>query len=159
LNIKNESAMYKKSKQTVVLGLIFVFTVINSIYAYSIASFADLQFHSDFEKEAFYKLENTSKPDHLALYLAVDENVTNGDYHTYKVPLDVLTLPFKNSSYKKLKDKKKITNVYKAVHSAILDKYNEKAYFTSMFSNGEYQCVTSSMLYSLVFEDINITMK
>ncbi|NOY50047.1 MAG: hypothetical protein GXO88_05745, partial [Chlorobi bacterium] len=148
--------MYKKSKQTIVLGLIFVFTAINSIYADSIVSFADLQFHSDFEKEAFYKLENTSKPDYFALYLAVDENVTKGDYQTYKAALDVLTAPYKNSSYKKLKDKKKVAKVYKGVHSAILDKYNEKAYFASMFSNGEYQCVTSSMLYSLVFEELDI---
>ncbi len=148
--------MYKNCKKTIVLGLMLAFVALNPIQADSIVSFADLQFHSDFEKEAFYKLENTSNPDYFALYLAVDKNVTKSDYQTYKAALDVLTAPYKNNSYKKLKDKKKVAKVYKGIHSALLDKYNEKAYFAAMFSNGEYECVTSSMLYSLVFEELGI---
>ncbi len=49
--------------------------------------------------------------------------------------------------------------VYSTVHSQFLKKYNENEYFPLIFKEGTYNCVTASLLFSLVFDQLKIPYK
>jgi len=147
--------MTQRLKNYLFCFTLFVFSI-SSIYADSIVSFADLNYHSDFEKETFFKLENTFQPDYFALFLAADKNVKAAEYETYKSALELAVAAFKNEKFAKYNDKKKVKKIYNSVHAAMLDKYVIKANFSQLFTAKEYQCVTSTMLFALVFNELNI---
>ena len=137
--------------------LFFAFITISfNLKADTIVSFADLEFHSDFEKQAFYKYENTYKPDYFALYLATDSEVDSVSYYKYKFIIDNRINAINNPKFQSYSNKKKIKKVFAAIHDQMLDKYVEKAIFSDIFLNGSYQCVSSSMLYSYVFDNLKI---
>jgi len=135
--------------------LLFI-TFPSLLFADTIVSFADLHFHSDMEKEEFSKINEGSEPDYFALFLSADKKVTKDDCNRYKERINSILIPFQKKSFGKLKEKKKITKVYRQVQEQMMDKYIEKALFNDMFVKGEYQCVTSSMLFTHVFNELDI---
>ena len=52
--------------------------------------------------------------------------------------------------------KKQIQTIYKSSHSKFFSKYEAEAYFNEIFENGNYNCVTASALYALIFDAFNI---
>ena len=63
---------------------------------------------------------------------------------------------------KKLESKKinkQIKVVYSTVHSAFMKRYLEHVYFSSIYDKGDYNCVTASMLYAIIFDKIGIPYK
>jgi len=126
------------------------------LFADTIVSFTDLHFHSDMEKEEFLKINDGSEPDYFALFLSANKEITKDDCNQYKERINSILIPFQKKSFKKLKEKKKISKVYDRVQDQLMDKYIEEALYSDLFSKGEYQCVTSSMLFTRVFEQLNI---
>ena len=137
-------------------GLIFQVIFSSVVKADTIVSFSDLQFHSKFEKEAFIQLEKSDNPEYFRLFLAADESVTEDDYQKYSKRIDNLLLPFHKKSFNKLKEKKKIKKLFDYFQEQMMDKYDENALFSDLFKNGEYQCVTSSMLFAHIFDILHI---
>jgi len=126
------------------------------LFADTIVSFTDLYFHSDMEKKEFLKINDGSEPDYFALFLSANKEITQDDGNQYKERINSILIPFQKKSFKKLKEKKKISKVYNRVQDQLMDKYIEEALYSDLFSKGEYQCVTSSMLFTRVFEQLNI---
>jgi tetratricopeptide (TPR) repeat protein len=56
----------------------------------------------------------------------------------------------------KKSEKAKIKLIYKTVHSSMLSLYSEDIYFSDIFSNGRYNCVTASALYAAVLDHFNV---
>lgn len=146
-------------------GFIFLLIAITSyISAFSrinpdsLVRFSDLKYHSDFEKEALSNFVLHNK-DTFNLFLAIDENMCNeiaSNYNeSYKEIIEIL-------SHKKINEKKinkKIKIAYSDVHARFLNKYIDIEYYPALFENGNYNCVTASMLYALVYDQIAVPYK
>ncbi len=57
------------------------------------------------------------------------------------------------------KTNKRIKVAYSSVHKRFLKKYNDNEYFPIIFQVGTYNCVSATMLYSLVFDELKIPYK
>ncbi len=144
------------------LALIFVCTYTLSIFSQinsdSLIRFSDLRFHSDFERKSLCNFVN-NRNDTFNLFLAIDENMTtelaNKLIRVYNSSIDELKQ--KNIQEKKINRKIKIT--YSTIHEKFLRKYNDNEYFPVTFQVGTYNCVSASMLYSLVFDELKIPYK
>lgn len=140
-----------------ILILIIKTTILTSVFAQpdSLIRFSDLRFHSDFEKEA---IENFvfQKRDTFNLFLAIDEKMTQKEASWRK---DIYLSVFKALDEKKIQSKKinqKIKLSYSNVHSRFLKKYNDNEYFPVIFQTGTYNCVSASMLYAMIFDNLDI---
>lgn len=51
---------------------------------------------------------------------------------------------------------KYIKNIYHLIHGNLLKKYEARISFEKIFTTGEYNCVTASALYAMVFEEMGI---
>lgn len=128
----------------------------NNVLGDTLVQFKDLKFHSDFEEAVFNQYKETQEFDYFKLFLAVDKEITEKEYGLYKDFLGAKIEEIRGSLKKKLKPKKKLKKVYNSIHLGLLDKYNEKVLFSSIFEKKEYQCVTASMLYTEVFSQLDI---
>lgn len=124
----------------------------------SIVLFTDLKYHSEFEKEALRDFV-INKKDTFNLFLAIDENINQeiaqNDFHKYNEVIDELR-------EKKIESKpinKQIKLAYSSIHSRFLDKYSEVEYFPEIFQTGIYNCVSASMIYAIVFDNLKIPYK
>jgi len=144
------------NKNILLLFLTILLNLPFSLFADSIVSFTDLHFHSDFERAEITKFENNAQPDYFALFLVADKKITPVDYYQFKDRIATIITLFQKKSFERLKEKKKVSKVYNQVQEQLMDKYVETAVFSNLFQKGEYQCVTSSMLFTYVFNQLSI---
>lgn len=121
-----------------------------------IVTFRELSFHSDYERTSFNQILQPGSDCFFDLFLSFDPEVTRESAEEYQERLGSLTAQYHAASYQKLADKKKLQKIYSSVHKEMLDKYMPEQPFSSIFMDGEYHCVSSSMLYALVFDDLKI---
>ncbi len=144
------------------LSIALIVVITRALYSQnvndSLVLFSDLKYHSEFEKSAVTNFFEAKK-DTFKLFLAIDEEMTfekaNGHYKTYLRVYDLFQE--KKIDTKKINPKIKIS--YSTVHSRFLNKYVDDVFFSDMFKTGIYNCVTASMLYSMVFDQISIPYK
>ena len=115
--------------------------------------FAFAQFSNDFEKNAFAAVEANS-PSSYDLLHAVNYNKALYDKGQQEIDAHIAALKAKKIDKKPLK--KQIQTIYKSTHSRFLKKYEEEAYFNQIFENGNYNCVSASALYAIVFDQFEI---
>ncbi|MFB6340458.1 hypothetical protein ACE1ET_01990 [Saccharicrinis sp. FJH62] len=121
----------------------------------SLIRFSDLKYYSDFEKDAireFVKLNS----DTFNLFMAIDEKMTPEDAAWRR---DIYSSVFEdlyNSKVDTKKINKKIKLTYSYVHDKFLKKYNDNVFFPVIFHTGVYNCVTASMLYAMIFDQMGI---
>jgi tetratricopeptide (TPR) repeat protein len=58
-----------------------------------------------------------------------------------------------------MKIPKRVRKSFTILHDKHLKKYKEIEFFPTLFEKGRYNCVTSSILYSMVFEELKIPYK
>lgn len=146
---------FGKCISTALVVVLFLFLGSNA-YADTLVFVNDIQYHSDFEKEVLSNSIVNGQFNYLGLYLAGDSAVEKADYNRVNEALQTLINKYKTKKYQKLKDSKKVKQIYLDVHKSLLDKYDQTKSFSSIFEAGDYQCVTASMLYSLVFSKLGI---
>lgn len=124
----------------------------------SLVKFSELKYHSEFERSSFQNYIH-SLTDTFNVLLSIDENLngTEADrlFEVYNHVFDII-------KEKKIDSKninKKIKIVYPVVHDYFLKKYNSNDYFPIVFQTGNYNCVTASVLYSMVFDKLKIPFK
>lgn len=122
----------------------------------SLISVYDLNLHSEFEKEVLEGIINENSEDYLALYLAIDSTISWEDYGRIKESIQNKTRLYCLPSFTKFKDKKKINKIYSGVHDQFLVLYDDKALFSETVENGHYQCVSGTMLYALILNELQI---
>jgi hypothetical protein len=144
------------------LIILIIFSAINLLFSQnvkdSLVLFTDLKYHSEFEKNALYNFVK-QKRDTFNLFLAIDENMTSeeaiDDYNTYIKVFDEMN----QEKIASKKIQKQIKIAYSSVHSRFLKKYNSNEFYPVMLRVGTYNCVSASMLYSLVFDKLKIPYK
>lgn len=146
-----------KSLLTTLAFIIFNF-VNSSLFAQdSLVFYKDIQFTSDFEREAFRNFfKNNDKSQYLPLFISVSTAASKEENSNIRNRIGGINNLLISSGIGKKKPEKKIKAVYEQVHSTMLKKYEMESRFYQIFVDGNYNCVTATALYSLVFEALNI---
>jgi len=146
---------------------ILFWLIITCTYSFSVTSqksndslviFSDIRYHSEFEKNALQNFVK-HKTDTFRLFLAIDEGFEESDFNKYFMAYSGLYADFSKKKLESKKLNKKIKTAYSIVHSKFLKRYNENQYYQAIFEGGSYNCLSASMLYSLVFEQLETPYK
>jgi len=122
----------------------------------SLVFFDDLSYHSEFEKESFESFFSEDKKNFIAMFLAVGDSSNDELLQTAKASIQSKIDKYNSPSFKKMKVEKRVKKILKDVHDSYFKKYELQAYFDEIFTDGIFNCVTASALYSVIFENIGI---
>lgn len=122
----------------------------------SLILLSDIGFHSDFEKKAFNDHFVSGEDNYLALFMAVNGAMNNSMYQENQAKFKSELNTFNKVKLVKKKPEQKIKALYGKIHEAFLKKYDARNEFSSIFKSGSYNCVSSTALYSLVFDEFGI---
>jgi len=119
-------------------------------------SCSTLKFHSPFEKEVFAEICSGTTPDYLKMAIAVNPLSNNNDLLKVKekVKNEVEKLKIKIATIKKPAAQLKF--IFDDVQKTFLKQYTLEADFTDMFLSGNYNCLTATILYALLLDDLSI---
>ncbi len=115
-----------------------------------------LKFHSPIEQEGFNLLCSGQKPDYLTMAVAVNPN---SDFTDLKTIRQVITTEASLLKAKMMDIKKpveKLKYVFDHVQKTYLKQYDLDADFSEMFENGKHNCLTATLLYSLLLDELSI---
>lgn len=135
------------------------FGVISNIIAQdSLVHLSEVSFTSNYEKAQLFKLvKDKNKTTLLPLLLATSTASNEELSKSIESRISSLASRLESDGLAKKKNEKKIKTVYNEIHAAFLKKYQEDVRFNDIFLNGNYNCVTASALYALVFDQLGIT--
>ena len=124
----------------------------------SLVLLSDLKYQSNFEKVALTNFVEHQK-DTFNLMMSIDEKMTeNQSREHYKKYSEI----FSELSLKKIESKNiqtKIKMSYVAVHDKFLKKYSDNEFLPTTMKTGEYNCVSASILYAMIFDHLKIPYK
>jgi tetratricopeptide (TPR) repeat protein len=121
----------------------------------SLVQFTDLTFTSIFEEMVFSKIDKGQDVVMEDLYLAIDVN-SEIEADRYKARINTLIEGFKDEKVDQKKERKKVKQIYEDTHEALMVHYEEDALFPDLFKTGNFNCVTGSIIYSLIFKEFGI---
>lgn len=121
----------------------------------SLIKFNYLNFDGEFEKNAFKKVSADKSIDLTELFLSPykKETPVNADEIAKRIGTCVEEL---RPVLAEKAESKKIKIVYKKVHETFFNVYKQENSFCDIFSKGEYNCVSATALYALIFSKLNI---
>ncbi len=124
---------------------------IDTLYA-DVVSFDELRFKSAEERALFAStMDNLSVQERFKALIRTQDTTANENPTAWRATLS------KVKGLKRAKTNVKyIHDIYETVHSSLLSKYSLNTSFDKIFSVGDYNCVTASALYALVFEEMGI---
>lgn len=135
--------------------ILFSWTQIYSQTSDTLVFFEDLSFTSSYEEDIFIRLKAGEEVALLDLYLAVNIH-SEEEAERFKKKYRALRSSFEREGVDGMKDKKKIKAIYEDTHDALMIRYSEEALFPDLFREGSFNCVSGSMVYSLLFEEFGI---
>jgi hypothetical protein len=124
----------------------------------SIVLFKDLKFHSDLEKSSLQNFVRFRK-DSLKLFLAIDKRMNDEMAFIYQSYFECLynqKILRKAETENICRKEKQIQDIVKQL---FLKQYKENQFFPSIFENGNYNCVSKSILLGMVYNKLNIPYK
>ena len=119
----------------------------------SLVRFSDLRFHSEFEKQAFM---NSRQGDEFTMCMATDKNMTAEKMNSLKSNFEGITKQLSNVNLTVKNIRQKFKDAHKIIFYKSQMQYLPNAEFSDILSNGYFNYVTSSVLYSLVLKQLNI---
>jgi hypothetical protein len=124
----------------------------------SLVVFSDLKFSSEFEKQAFINFVGYKK-DTFLLFMAIDKKMTEQQARTFYQGFQSIFVLLHQKKLDKTESKNNITKIFKLVHDKLLYNYRTISHFPSIFTSGTYNCVSASILYALIFKQLQIPYK
>lgn len=116
----------------------------------------DLQFRNETERAALTRFDaNRSDPDYIDLFLASFEN--SGEPNSIRIHQRISS--YVEAVKKEIDGKpepKKVKYIYEDVHRVFFRSYKLQNSFTDIFDKGEYNCVSASALYAIIFKMLEI---
>lgn len=123
---------------------------------HTLVKFEEIKYNSPFEKKVFEDYFQKSKENYLDLFLAISKEADEESFDLNKKKFILKTQEIKSEIEGKRKENKQIQTIYKMAHEAFLRKYELNNEFNDIFKSGQFNCVSASALYSLIFEELNI---
>src|SRR6218665_2366950 len=148
--------MKKKISSLCILFFVVYVRLVSAQPDGSIVKFSELSFKNDPERSAFEKY-NTSKEKTEAfdlLFCTYDKSKTSDKAAALKRIEECVAYLKKETAGKN--DIKKVKFTYDYVHKQFLKIYKEKNGFMDLFESGEYNCLSASALYAIIFSKISI---
>jgi hypothetical protein len=140
---------------------LFVFTCLIGFGAFSetkdsLIRFSDLSFSNEVEKATFVKYrDNVQNADIIDLFLAhYTKKEGYSSLKAHEQILDCVNELKKETSG--LSEPKKVKAIYKYVHKRFFKLYRLQNSFSDIFEKGEYNCVSGSAMYAIVFQLMDI---
>lgn len=122
----------------------------------SFVKLEEIKFNSDFEKKAFEDHFLNKQDNYLALFSALSIGIDNNTFQVNQRHYQEKLEKIKAQKLGSKKEDKQIKAIYKTAHDSFLKKYELINEFSQIFSNGQYNCVSASALYGMIFQDLNI---
>jgi len=145
---------FLKKQRLLLVGLFFIVTPA-AAFQDSLFFENDLFFSSNLEENAFHEL--IVGGDHYFAYLScLHDGIDSATINKNKTYVDKIVGELKQSGMLNKKHVKQIKIVYNKIHESFFDKYELKNSFTNIFEKGEYNCVSASGLYAIVFDELGI---
>lgn len=120
-----------------------------------LASFSELHFFSDAEKE-FYTNIVEKKTDYFHTLACVDPSIGIGDANSYYNRFELLLKKYDDPKWSGKKPPKKIKTLYNDIHETFFDQYEEKNMFSDIFKAGKYNCVSATGMYAVALSELRI---
>lgn len=142
----------------VLLAVVLFMLISSAVFSQELDSliyFSDLTFSSRFEEMVFSRVEKQQEVGLDDLYLAIDV-ASESEAKRYKANLNALVNRLKKEGVGEKKKKKQVKQIYEETHADLMILYDEEAYFPDLFKNGNFNCVTGSIVYSLIFQAFDI---
>jgi hypothetical protein len=119
-------------------------------------SCSQLSYHSSIEKEGFNSLCSGQKPDYLTMAVAVNPNSDYTELNSIRevIKKEAGILKAKMAELKKPAGRLKF--VFDHVQSTYLKQYDLDADFSEMFVTGKHNCLTATLFYSLLLNELSI---
>lgn len=115
------------------------------------------KFHSEIEAQVFtaYKKDSINYL-FIKSLLVIDSLITKETIKYYQTSIDKVIQQIPPKEIKEKKEKRRIKLIYDLFHKKFFKKYEQVAYFSDMFTNGTYNCVSATALYAYVFDELKI---
>jgi tetratricopeptide (TPR) repeat protein len=141
----------KQSILTIVLLII-----INNIFSQQ-TELNNIDYTNSLEQKTIKSYLNNEHTDMFDLFFSItDLKVTMVPPHYKRRYFDFI-IELRKEDLSDLKEKKQIRIINKRIRSKFFSRYAPISEFPEIFTkNGQFNCVSSTMLYALVFEDLNI---
>lgn len=138
------------------LPILFLLSLKISIAQDSLVFYSDLSFNSTFEEKTFedHFINNTNNS--LALFMSISPSVSQEQYESAR---DIFEAKFNSLNTDKLNSKKpdkRVKAIYEDVHKDFFEQYRVQNRFNEIFETGRYNCVSSSALYAIFLEELDI---
>src|SRR5688572_6708147 len=109
-----------------------------------------LVFRSAFEERIILQAINKKNPDLITLFSVINTDSAAAAQYDVRLNKFYASLDDKVDATKSNKQKARV--IFREVHDYFLNQYEEHTSFNNIFENGRYNCVTASMLYSIVLK-------
>lgn len=122
----------------------------------SLVKFSDLNFQNDFERQTFKSfIELGQKTDIIDLFLT---NFQKKDpFPSSQAHLQISSCITELAKETEgMTEAKKVKEIYKLVHKRFFKMYKLRNSFSDIFEKGEYNCVSASALYAIIFQKMDI---
>ncbi|HKR07486.1 MAG TPA: hypothetical protein VJY62_22820 [Bacteroidia bacterium] len=137
------------------LSIFFISTGLHAAPSDSLIKFSDLIFKNEFEKTAIAQCMPGNSPDMINIFLSpyLKETVFNAEASHQKINDCIHAL---RSQVENKSESKKVKIIYDYVHKTFFKVYKMENSFCDIFNKGEYNCVSASALYGIVFSKLGI---
>lgn len=113
-------------------------------------------YHSEFERTNFENYIATGKADILRLALGLDSTISEQKMPEYNASMKDYVSSISSGISKMTNNKKKIQYIVKTLSHRLFIKYNSTKTLTDFFTAGDFNCVTGSLFYALILDNIDI---
>jgi len=138
--------------------LISPFSLLSQNNGDSLVLFSDLKFHSEFERATIFNYVE-HRQDTLNLFLSIDPSMNSETALSYSKIFQNMLNELYDKKIESKKINKKVKETFTKVHNEYLQKYNEVEYLPALFQRGTYNCVSSSIIYAMLFSSLQIPFK
>ncbi len=88
-------------------------------------------------------------------FMAIKPGITEDRIGTINTQISAFCDQFRKLNWSKNRVKQ-LQSLFEKTHEVFLKRYREQIFFPSIFENGEFNCVTASMLYVLILEELQL---
>ncbi|UII21999.1 hypothetical protein [Fulvivirga ligni] len=142
--------------RSALITFIFSFITLFATAQDSLVYYQELSFSSELEEKAFSDFFLHGQQNYLELFMATSPLSTTGNYNVANQKIETEINSIDKEKLFKKKPEKRVKALYDQIHADFLSKYELQNNFTEIFTNGNYNCVSASALYSLFFESFEI---
>ena|SRR6218665_815265 len=122
----------------------------------SLLRFADLEFKTSFEKAAFASFSSQG-PQANVIDLFLSHHTKTEAYSPEAAHRQIMeSVDELKKATSSLSDAKKVNVIYKYIHRRFFKLYQLQNSFPDVFSKGEYNCVSGSAMYAIIFKLMEI---